>query len=123
MSFNFNDQFVAPLSLEEDPKYEPTDLPVFVADDHIIDEDRNELGLDRNDLIKILKNKVVQVTFKKVDGSTRVMTATLKDDIVPPSPESDGTRAVNLSVVPCWDVNERHWKSFRVDSLQAITIL
>lgn len=77
--------------------------------------------MTRDDYIAILKEKVLRVTFTKVDGTERTMDVTLRPDMLPPQEETTSTKAVNPDVVAAYDINEQHWKSFRVDSvLQAI---
>jgi hypothetical protein len=77
--------------------------------------------MTRDDYIAILKEKVLRVTFTKVDGTERTMDVTLRADMLPPQEETASTKAINPEVVAAYDINEQHWKSFRVDSvLQAI---
>jgi hypothetical protein len=65
----------------------------------------------------ILKSNVISITFEKVDGSIRVMRATLDPAIVPPSPPKSGgkTREPNLEVIPVWSIEDQGWRSFRKD--------
>lgn len=79
--------------------------------------------MTRNEMIKVLSENKAEVTFTKVDGSQRVMTCTLKSDLVPASdhkPESN--RTVNESVLPVWDLDKLAWRSFRVDSVTQVVI-
>ncbi len=73
--------------------------------------------MTRDDYIAILKEKVLRVTFTKVDGTERTMDVTLRADMLPPQEETTSTKAVNPDVVAAYDINEQHWKSFRVDSV------
>lgn len=73
--------------------------------------------MTRDDYIAILKEKVLRVTFTKVDGTERTMDVTLRVDMLPPQEETTSTKAVNPDVVAAYDINEQHWKSFRVDSV------
>lgn len=63
------------------------------------------------------------VVFTKVDGSTRRMPATLHHSLIPESQLPDdalkpGTKAkVNEDVIPCFDLELKAWRSFRVDSV------
>lgn len=95
--------------------------PAFVADDSLITA--AEAVMSREDHIKVLKERVVRVTFTKVDGTVRTMDVTLRPDMLPPQEETTSTKAINPDVVAAYDIDAQHWKSFRVDSvLQAIVI-
>jgi len=78
---------------------------------------------NREDLLKDLRNEVVEVTFNKVsDGSERVMRCTLKPEMLPPSylneqqMEKDFHQR-NPNVIAAWDVQKGGWRSFRVDTV------
>lgn len=126
--FDFNAQFVeaAPeAKIEDDPLYVPTDMGTFTADDHLIDEviqPKQEI-MTRDEHIRVLKEKVVRVTFTKVDGTARTMDVTLREDMLPPHEESESTKAINPDVVSAYEINEQHWKSFRVDSVIQVLVL
>lgn len=60
------------------------------------------------------------VVFNKTDGSTRRMRATLKPDLIPDEKLPDDAtknRKVNEEVIPCFDLENQGWRSFRVDSV------
>jgi hypothetical protein len=75
------------------------------------------------DLHQALHAHVVQVEFKKADGSLRVMTATLMEAHLPgqkqDAPESQG----NNQLFKVWDLDKESWRSFRADRLQSWKIL
>tara|TARA_R110000868_G_scaffold264221_1_gene522811 strand:+ start:243 stop:503 length:261 start_codon:yes stop_codon:yes gene_type:complete len=76
----------------------------------------------RNELVSILKESVANVKFLKVDGTERIMSCTLKQDIVPQEIEKDTLsekkiRSVNEEVLPVWDTEKNGWRSFRVDAV------
>lgn len=76
----------------------------------------------KEDLIKLLKEKVVTIKFKKKDESTRVMVCTLSKDYLPESEEHiDGQekkkKKENPNTLPVWDLEKLAWRSFRVDSV------
>jgi hypothetical protein len=99
-----------------------SDGPIFVADDSQI-MSLPDAVMSREDHIKVLKERVVRVTFTKVDGTVRTMDVTLRADMLPPQEETTSTKAINPDVVAAYDIDAQHWKSFRVDSvLQAIVI-
>jgi len=77
----------------------------------------------RETAINMLNQGVCEIEFTKVDGSKRIMHATLKEDLVPKStnvnPDAPKQK-VNEEVVPCYDVNAPGWRSFRLDLLNTI---
>jgi len=76
----------------------------------------------KEDLIKLLKEKVVTVKFKKKDDSIRKMVCTLSEDYLPdPEDIIEGqekrTKKENPNTLPVWDLEKLAWRSFRVDSV------
>jgi hypothetical protein len=83
--------------------------------------------MDRNILLEALKNHECTVTFTKVNGETRVMPCTLKEDVVPKLPvdvasKSNVKRHENLGVVSVWCLDKKEWRSFRVDNVVDLQI-
>jgi hypothetical protein len=78
------------------------------------------MNFNRQDVLNMLNNRVVTVTFTKVNGEERVMNCTLLSEYLPGGTgptllqESAGD---NVSV---WDVEANGWRSFRVSSIKAI---
>ena len=81
----------------------------------------------KDNLLELLKNNVMTVTFTKVDGTQRVMKCTLVADRIPNAPKNDGKVLVkenkvmdnNISV---WDIEANGWRSFKVDRVQSVSI-
>lgn len=78
---------------------------------------------DRDTLLKDLRQEVIEVTFTKVNGETRVMRCTLRADILPPNADiqhidEEHSKQENLAVIVAWDVQVNGWRSFRVDSVK-----
>jgi hypothetical protein len=81
----------------------------------------------KENMVEVLQNNVVSVTFTKVDGSERVMRCTLLPEYVPNAPTNNGKVLLqensmsdnNLSV---WDTEVNGWRSFRINSVKNITI-
>jgi len=74
-----------------------------------------------NDLIKHLKEGVVEVTFEKInDGGTRVMPCTLNPEIIL---EESGSAITVSSVsggsadIPVWGIDVKAWRSFRTNTV------
>jgi hypothetical protein len=78
--------------------------------------------ITKNELIKLLKEKVVTVKFKKKDDSIRRMVCTLSEDYLPHmerdlEQEEKKIKKENSNVLPVWDLEKLAWRSFRVDSV------
>jgi hypothetical protein len=76
----------------------------------------------KEDLIKLLKEKVVTIKFKKKDDSIRKMICTLSEDYLPQLEEvtesgEKRTKKENPNTLPVWDLEKLAWRSFRVDSV------
>lgn len=76
----------------------------------------------KDELIKLLKEKVVTVKFKKKDDTLRRMVCTLSEDYLPEPEnvveEQDKKRKKdNPNTIPVWDLEKLGWRSFRVDSV------
>lgn len=78
--------------------------------------------MTKEEIVDILKKYVVQVRFKKVDGTTRIMSCTLSPSRLPEvDPEKETKpRKDNDNVVSAWNVDLQEWRSFRVDSVERI---
>lgn len=77
--------------------------------------------MDRNVLLEALKNHECTVTFTKVNGETRVMLCTLKEDVIP-AVAHKGTKKSNDAVVSVWCLDKKEWRSFRVDNVVDLQI-
>jgi len=83
------------------------------------------------DMIQTAPYGSTEVTFKKVDGTERKLICTLDEDIISRLLEKNGIaatrsekatkRAQNADVIPVFDVENVGWRSFRVDSVMAIS--
>ena len=83
------------------------------------------MKLTKEQIVEALKANICEVTFTKVNGETRTMPCTLKEDIVPayerktPVKEATVKESATLSV---WCVDKAAWRSFRVDSVTKVEI-
>ena len=77
--------------------------------------------MNRDDMKATLLKNVCDVRFTKVDGPTRDMRCTLKEDLLPEPVASDTeinrNRKPNDSVQVVWDLDKKAWRSFRIDSV------
>lgn len=79
----------------------------------------------KENLIDMLRNNVVTVTFTKVNGEERTMRCTLMTEYVPNAPSNNGQVLLQESeskAVSVWNTELNGWRSFRVDSVKSISI-
>ena len=70
-----------------------------------------------------LQSAVATVVFQKVDGSLRTMRCTLMEDHLPErkTPSTTMQRSENDDVLAVFDLEAGGWRSFRLDSIKAIS--
>ena len=74
--------------------------------------------LTKDQMVAELKKRIVTITFQKVDGSKRVMKATLIESYIPPSTKTtDRVRVPNPNTISVVDTEIHEWRSFRIDSV------
>ena len=59
--------------------------------------------MKRETLIKNLQNKVMKITFTKVNGEERIMDCTLQEHMIPATDANN--RKQNEDVLPVFDIN------------------
>jgi WYL_2, Sm-like SH3 beta-barrel fold len=71
------------------------------------------------------KNKLVLITFTKIDGTARALRGTVDACFIPEDHWPKGEKKLNLSedAVRVYDVENEGWRSFRVDSVTSIETL
>lgn len=73
--------------------------------------------------INDLKNNICTVVFTKVNGETRRMRCTLKEDLLPAQETkhldhaTQQKRQTGENLVSVWDLDNDGWRSFRKDSV------
>lgn len=73
---------------------------------------------DIDSLKESLKNSIVQVTFKKTDGSIRNIRATTSSVYIPPViTESKKERKKNSNITHLYDVDKKAWRSMKNENL------
>ena len=84
-----------------------------------------DLKLFKKWLRSHLKFGPVTVTFTKKDGSERVMKCTTNPTYIlfkePALVESKREKTINDDVMPVYDMEAGHWKSFRWDSIKSVS--
>ena len=76
----------------------------------------------RDDLKKLLHEKVLTVLFTKKDGTKREMLCTLLPEHLPIINKREGDEVKPLKKqseesLAVWDVEAKAWRSFRIDSI------
>jgi hypothetical protein len=82
----------------------------------------------KDELVKLLKEKVVEVTFTKLDGEDRVMPCTLIESYLPPAKKDDPVtqkkvREISDKVIVAWAVESKGFRSFRYERVKNIKVL
>jgi hypothetical protein len=76
-------------------------------------------------LTEVLRGGVVGVEFVKLDGTKRSMSCTLDEDVIPaeslPKTTSETPHAKSKDALAVFDVEKGEWRSFRWDSITAVT--
>ena len=82
------------------------------------------IEIEKETLHVLLQMDVLTVTFEKKDGCERIMTCTLREDLLPPVVIKEGTekkvRKVNEDVMAVFDLEANAFRSFRMDSIKNI---
>jgi hypothetical protein len=80
------------------------------------------MNFNRQDVMNMLNNDILTVTFTKLNGEERVMRCTLLTEYLP-----GGTVAPQLlqedtgDTISVWDTEVNGWRSFRLSSVKTIT--
>ena len=85
----------------------------------------------RDTLLKDLRSNVIEVSFTKVNGDTRVMRCTLLPRLLPETFSSsveeqtneNNFHKENPNVIAAWDVQHAGWRSFRIDSVSYAQVI
>jgi len=95
--------------------------------------DKETVDERRKVLKEQLGNGIMEVTFTKVDGTTRVMPCTLKAEFIPdpvPAPHFTNTdnpvdfpkvKKVNPLVMSVFCTDKSEWRSFRLENVISVS--
>lgn len=80
----------------------------------------------KNKLITELKNSIVTITFKKLNGDIRNMECTLAESYLPVANKNDKMsqrkiREISPEVLCVWDINKNDWRSMRWDNIMEVS--
>lgn len=83
---------------------------------------------NKYELKELLQGSVSTIVFTKVDGTEREMRCTLIPEYLPSTVAAgqqllnEGlTHTENSNTISVWDLESNAWRSFRLDSVKAIT--
>lgn len=77
----------------------------------------------QNYVTELLKHSVVNIKFKKVDGTIRDMRCSLKEDVVKPYERKTlSSKEINTEVQSVYDVEKQAWRSFRWDNVISFNV-
>lgn len=82
----------------------------------------------KEDLIKLLQNEIVEVTFTKLNGDERVMPCTLIESYLPPATKTipltqKKIREISDKVVSVWAIESKGFRSFRYDRVKKVKVV
>ena len=84
----------------------------------MISEIEMEIAVDRSEMIQQLHDRNCKVIFRKVDGTERTMICTLNEGAIDNGDVAKReVKSRNDNVIAVWDVENKGWRSFRVDSV------
>lgn len=80
---------------------------------------------DRDEIIRLLKNEVLDISFIKKDGSLREMKCTLQEAFITPYERKTETtikKSVNLDMLTVWDIEASGFKKVNIPTITKIKI-
>lgn len=86
------------------------------------------MSYNRDELLADLKENVVEVTFKKLNGDQRIMKCTLMNNMLPKNYDAEHLdhmhrKTENLVTIAAWDIVKHGWRSFHVDNVEYAQVL
>lgn len=72
------------------------------------------------ELSTLLRERVLKITFLKLDGDQRVMSCTKSWNLIPETKRPTSARESKPGTINVWDVNADGWRSFRYDRVQKV---
>lgn len=79
--------------------------------------------MTREELQQLLTTSVCEVTFTKVNGETRIMPCTLREDLLPARTVSESVKSLPASSLSVWCTDKNEWRSFRVANVKDVRVL
>ena len=79
--------------------------------------------MTREELQQLLTTSVCEVTFTKVNGETRIMPCTLREDVIPIRTSKEPPRHLPTSNISVWCTDKNEWRSFRVANVKDVRVI
>ena len=77
--------------------------------------------ISKSNIERLLKDTIIEVKFKKTDGTERLMKCTLLPQYIIPHENKTGReKKINEDIVSVWEGEKEGWRSFRYDSVIAV---
>lgn len=74
--------------------------------------------ISKSNIVRMLYGGVINIKFRKIDGTERLMKCTLLEHYIKPlDKKTDKVKKENEGLLSVWDVEKEGWRSFRVDSI------
>ena len=75
--------------------------------------------ITKSTLEKLLKQEILEIKFKKKDGSDRTMLCSLRKEFLPKQEinETKKVKKENENALAVWDLEKDSFRSFRIDSV------
>jgi hypothetical protein len=82
----------------------------------------------KEELLGMLKETVVEVTFTKLNGDERIMPCTLVESYLPPARKDEPitqkkVREISDAVVAVWAIESKGFRSFRYDRVTKVEVI
>ena len=82
----------------------------------------------RDQLLEMLRNNIVAVTFDKLNGDERTMPCTLQEQYLPKADKTDPlsqkkVREISDKVIAAWAIESDGFRSFRYDRVKRVEIV
>ncbi len=78
---------------------------------------------ERVALKALLAHSTMRIVFTKRDGTERTLICTRDMDLVPEENRPKGVKTESLDSLPVWSIEDKGWRSFRIDSVTAVQTL
>jgi len=80
-----------------------------------------------DDIIALAQDEILEIDFIKKNGDRRIMTCTLREDMLPPikTPKTKLTEEAKEppKSMPIWDINAQGWRSFLIANIESVTVM
>jgi len=82
------------------------------------------MAYTKESIRSLLKDNILEVVFIKTDGSVREMKCTLQERFVEAyDKKTDKVKPENDSIISVWDLDNNGWRSFKLDSVQTVSVV